>query len=144
MMRSLSAYAVLGALSMAAVQAAPRHVSLFPRQVENDTPPACLPQDDSNPDERAAEVSERRAGFQYGPSLIGEAAPFPKGALGDVRAAYDYSVWEVDRKEIDAAVAKDVEAIKASIQAVSTYLLQATIRRCSTTFPLALICLRAC
>lgn len=118
-MRSLSAYAVLSTLSLTA-QAAPRHVSLLSyRQVENDTSPASLPQNDSDPEGRAAAVGQRNAGFEYGTSLIGEAAPFPKGALGDIRAAYDYSVWELDRAQIDAAVEKDVEAITASIQAVS-------------------------
>lgn len=122
-MRSLSAYAVLSSTLSLTAQAAPRHVSLLSyRQLENDTSPASLPQHDSDPEGRAAAVSQRRAGFEYGPSLIGEAAPFPKGALGDARASYDYAVWEVDRAVIDDDVDRDVKAITASIQAVSRHI----------------------
>ncbi|RYO85154.1 hypothetical protein DL764_009221 [Monosporascus ibericus] len=40
----------------------------------------------------------------------------PNCTLSDNRTTYDYSVWEVDRNQTDAAVAKDVEAITAAIQ----------------------------
>ncbi|RYP72922.1 hypothetical protein DL771_003960 [Monosporascus sp. 5C6A] len=114
-MRSLATYAVFSTLSLT-VHAAPRRTSAWARQLTGDTSPASIPQNDSDPERHAAGVGERRAGFGYGPSLISEAAPFPNGALGDIRTAYDYSVWEVDRNLIDAAVAKDVEVTTAAIQ----------------------------
>ncbi|RYP58013.1 hypothetical protein DL770_010529 [Monosporascus sp. CRB-9-2] len=91
---------------------------------------------DSDPEGRAAGVSERQASFGYGPSLIGEAAPFPNGTLGDSRTAYDYSVWEVDRNQIDAAVVKDVEATTAAIQARS---LRGMERLSQNPYPLELV-----
>ncbi|RYP50556.1 hypothetical protein DL768_003952 [Monosporascus sp. mg162] len=115
-MRSLATYVVFSTLRLM-VDAAPHSTSAWARQLAGGTSPANTPQNDSDPEGRAAGVSERRAGFGYGRSLIGEAAPFPNGTLGDNRTAYDYSVWEVDRNQIDAAVAKDVEATTAAIQA---------------------------
>lgn len=79
----------------------------------------CIPQRDSDPRGRAAGVRERNSGFIYGPSLIGEAAPFPNGTLGNARAKADYALWSVDRKEIDGRIAADLKQIQASVQAVS-------------------------
>lgn len=79
----------------------------------------CIPQHDSNPRGRAAGVSERNSGFIYGPSLIGEAAPFPNGTLGNARSKADYALWSVDRKEIDSRIATDLQAIQKAVQAVS-------------------------
>ncbi|KAI0377205.1 Lipoxygenase [Hypomontagnella monticulosa] len=78
---------------------------------------ACLPQKDEDPETRAEGVAARQAGFIYGPSLIGQAAPFPNGTLGNARTRSDMEVWNVDRTEIDNAVAKDVKVIKAAIAA---------------------------
>ncbi|XWW99277.1 hypothetical protein V2A60_007286 [Cordyceps javanica] len=77
----------------------------------------CIPQRDSNPRGRAARVSERNSGFVYGPSLIGEAAPFPNGTLGNARSKADYALWSVDRKEIDGRIAADLQQIQASVEA---------------------------
>lgn len=78
----------------------------------------CIPQQDSNPRARAAAVAQRNAGFIYGPSLIGEAAPFPNGTLGNARSKADYALWSVDREEIDKRLGADVQQIGLAIQAV--------------------------
>jgi len=44
---------------------------------------ATISQNHNYPASRGAAVSARKDGYQYGPSLIGEAAFFPTGPLGD-------------------------------------------------------------
>lgn len=86
-------------------------------QSTNASSVACIPQNDPNPKQRAAGVSTRNAGFIYGPSLIGEAAPFPNGTLGNARSKSDYDIWGVDREVIDGLIANDTTAMGAAIQA---------------------------
>ncbi|OAA52979.1 Lipoxygenase [Cordyceps fumosorosea ARSEF 2679] len=76
----------------------------------------CIPQRDSNPHRQAAGVSQRNSGFVYGPSLIGEAAPFPNGTMGNARSKGDYDLWSVDRKEIDSRIAADLQQIQAAVK----------------------------
>jgi hypothetical protein len=80
---------------------------------------ATIPQSDPDPKARAAAVAERAAGFIYGPSLIGEAAFFPNGTLGNKRTQDDMDLWAKDREMIDGLIAKDVASIQAALQAVS-------------------------
>ncbi|KAJ4862693.1 lipoxygenase domain-containing protein [Trichoderma breve] len=80
------------------------------------TYPACIPQLDPNPEARAAAVSARRDGFIYGPSLTGEAAPFPNGTLGNARSKADYDAWSQDRAIIDELIALDVQSLQGAIQ----------------------------
>lgn len=82
------------------------------------TYPACIPQLDPNPEARAAAVSARRDGFIYGPSLTGEAAPFPNGTLGNARSKADYDAWSQDRAIIDDLIALDVQSLQGAIQNV--------------------------
>ncbi|RYP28549.1 hypothetical protein DL767_007155 [Monosporascus sp. MG133] len=65
-----------------------------------------------------------------------KAAPFPNGTLGDNRTAYDYSVWEVVRNQIDATIAKDVEATTAVIQADLLFSME---RLSQNPYPLELV-----
>ena len=92
---------------------------VVPRQAVNDTSPACIPQHDQDPKARAVAVAVRNTGFIYGPSLIGNAAPFPNGTLGNARTAYDMSQWTLDRTIIDNDVTNDAKAVQAAIVAVS-------------------------
>jgi hypothetical protein len=85
----------------------------------NTTSPACIPQLDPNPEARAAAVSTRSDGFIYGPSLTGEAAPFPNGTLGNARTKADYDTWSLDRTVIDNLIALDVQSLQGAIQAVT-------------------------
>jgi hypothetical protein len=115
------AYLALSVLALTA-EAIPhsRHLGhLVVRQDGNNTAPACLPQNDPHPHERAAAVSAKDEGYVYGPSLIGEAAPFPNGTLGNARQKADMATWAVDRKEIDARIAMDVKSVETAIVAVS-------------------------
>ncbi|KAK5990493.1 Manganese 11R/13S-lipoxygenase [Cladobotryum mycophilum] len=109
-MRTQAACLLLSSLA-SLVSAAPQ---LSARQ---DASAASLPQNDPNPAARKAEVAKRNAGFIYGPSLIGEAAPFPNGTLGNALSQHDMDLWGVDRKEIDGRIAMDVQALNPAIQA---------------------------
>lgn len=77
-----------------------------------------IPQDDKDPKQRAAEVSARNKGYLYGPSLVGEAAPFPNGTLGQARVAADIALWSVDRNRMDAAITHDVQSVVNALVAV--------------------------
>ena len=108
------------------MSAAPQAAHLVARQGGNGTTGnssglASLPQNDPNPEARAVEVAERDAGFVYGPSLIGEAAFFPNGTMGNVRTKPDMDIWGVDREDIDARIRTDVNATEAAVIAVSIY-----------------------
>lgn len=84
--------------------------------------PVCIPQLDPNPEARAAAVAVRRDGFIYGPSLTGEAAPFPNGTLGNARTKADYDTWSQDRAVIDDLIALDVQSLQGAIQTVTATL----------------------
>lgn len=117
-MRTQSAALLIGSLVLA-VQAAPQSPThLLGRQAVS---LATLPQNDPNQIKRAKDVATRNAGFIYGPSLIGEASPFPNGTLGNALHQADMDLWAVDRKEIDSRSAKDVAAVRAAIAAVSFF-----------------------
>lgn len=124
-MRSQSAYLVLSTLALSA-NAAPQ-----PRFLRRQASPASLPQDASDPDTRAAGVAERNEGFVYGPSLIGDAAFFPNGTLGNARTQADYDIWSVDRAEIDKLIEEDVVSVQEAIVAVSHGMVQNFSTPCS-------------
>jgi hypothetical protein len=78
---------------------------------------ASISQKSTYPASRGAGVSVRKEGYQYGPSLIGEAAFFPTGRLGDARKIADLALWDVDRKLIEGDITQDIGAVKAAIAA---------------------------
>jgi len=78
---------------------------------------ATLPQADKDKSARAKEVAASRVGFVYGPSLIGQAAFFPNGTLGNARTKADYALWMLDRAVIDAAVQSDAALTGQAIAA---------------------------
>lgn len=96
--------------------------SLSARQSDsNGTETVSIPQKDNSPEERRKEVTYRRENFLYNISLIGNAAAFPMGKLGDERVAMAWDQWQVDRNIITAAIVADVAEVKKAIVAVSTY-----------------------
>ena len=120
-MPSQSTYLVLSTLALIA-QAAPSPKPAVPvhsasTYTANDTSPACLPQNDPNQKARAAAVAASDAGYIYGPSLIGEAAPFPNGTLGNARTAQDMALWSIDREQIEADVFADATNVGKAIAA---------------------------
>lgn len=97
-------------------QALPRQVLRHPRPNSNISF-ASISLKSAYPASRGAGVSARKEGYQYSPSLIGEAAFFPSGPLGDARKASDLALWDVDRKLIESDIVQDIGAVKAAIAA---------------------------
>jgi hypothetical protein len=125
-----SACLVLGALFIGVQASSEPSGFLTVRAVATSTPgsagnsggnntKACIPQLDPNKKARADGVAARDAGFIYGPSLIGQAAFFPNGTLGNARSAADMELWGVDRQIIDDDITADVTTIQAAITSVS-------------------------
>ncbi len=113
-MRANSACFLLGALSLTA-RAAP---AISPNNnTMTSTGQATLPQNDQNPLSRKAGVAARNEGYIYGPSLIGDAAPFPNGTLGNARSKADMDLWAIDREDIDGRIEADVKVVGAAIHA---------------------------
>ncbi|RFU77717.1 manganese lipoxygenase [Trichoderma arundinaceum] len=112
-MKAQAACLLLNSLALVA-EAAPHQWQAVARQGVSQ---ASLPQNDRDRKARAAEVAARNVGFVYGPSLIGEAAPFPNGTLGNALTQSDMDLWSVDRDDIDSRIMSDVAAIKPAIAA---------------------------
>jgi len=115
--------------------------AVLPRQ--NEDLLSSLPQYDNDPASRAAaiEVSSchqlscftylfesmglilklqvKREGYLYGPSLMGDAAFFPTGVLGNALMAADYAPFFADHAPITQKVIADHQIASASINAVS-------------------------
>jgi hypothetical protein len=111
------------ALTEAAPQLFPRSSHSFnarqalPHGAASNVSSASISKRSAYPEARGAAVSARKDGYQYGPSLIGNAAFFPAGPLGEERIKQDRELWEVDRKQIEGDIAQDIGAVKASIAA---------------------------
>jgi hypothetical protein len=85
----------------------------------NGTAKVTIPQKDSSTDARKKEVSYRHDNFLYNISLIGNAAAFPMGKLGEERVARAWDEWQEDRDNITAAIGQDLAEVKKAIVAVS-------------------------
>lgn len=68
---------------------------------------------------RKKEVAYRHDNFLYNVSLIGNAAAFPMGTIGEQRVALAWDQWQIDRNIITADIQKDVAQIREAIVAVS-------------------------
>ena len=74
---------------------------------------------DPNPAARAAELVKNRAGYQYGPSLIGNSSFFLTGSLGDQLVQSEVTLWEKDAQPVRAAIQAEVTPVLRAIGAVS-------------------------
>ena len=78
-----------------------------------------LPMYDPNPAARAAELARNRAGYQYGPSLIGNSSFFLTGTLGDQLVNSEIALWNQDAAPVRAAIRAEAAPVVGAIQAVS-------------------------
>lgn len=99
-----------------AIIAIPHPGRLVPRSVS--VSPASISQNDIDPVSRAQAVAINKAGFQYAPSLMGNASFHLGGTLGEQRIAEDLALWLVDRNIVNASLNADVAAANAAITAV--------------------------
>ncbi|KAH8600906.1 lipoxygenase [Bisporella sp. PMI_857] len=78
---------------------------------------ATLPQYDDDPVSRAASVEVKRAGFLYGPSLMGDAAFFPTGSLGTTTVNRDFALFYADHAPSTQRAILDHRTASAAINA---------------------------
>ena len=78
-----------------------------------------LPMFDPNPSARAAEISRNRAGYLYGPSLIGNSSFFLSGPLGDQLVQSEIALWNQTAAPVRAAVQADAGPVLETLTAVS-------------------------
>lgn len=86
------------------------------RNISNTT--YVLPQSDPTPLLREAEVAAERAGYQYGPSLLGNSSFFPTGLLGGARVAADVAVFTKDAAYITLSIEKEKPPVEQAVTAV--------------------------
>ena len=78
-----------------------------------------LPMFDPNPAARATEIQKNRAGYLYGPSLIGNSSFFLTGPLGDQLVQAEVALWNKDAAPVRAAVQAEATPVLQSVGAVS-------------------------
>ena len=78
-----------------------------------------LPMFDPNPAARTAELARNRAGYQYGPSLIGNSSFFLTGSLGDQLVKSEIDLWNQDAAPVREAIRAESTPVIGAIQAVS-------------------------
>lgn len=78
-----------------------------------------LPQSDPFPLLREGEVAAEKAGYQYGPSLLGNTSFFPTGPLGGLKVASDIAVFTKDAAYITIAIEKETPLAEEAVITVS-------------------------
>ena len=78
-----------------------------------------LPLYDPNPAARAAELERNRAGFLYGPSLIGNSSFFLTGPLGDQLVQSDIDLWNSDAGPVRSTIQAEAAPVLETLGAVS-------------------------
>ena len=92
-------------------------------QLSASGPGYSLPQQDPDPALRTLEVSLNRAGYLYGPPLIGNSSYFPTGKLGSRRVVADVSAFKQNAAFITKAIEEESGAVVDKITKVLTLLL---------------------
>ncbi|KAL8704591.1 MAG: hypothetical protein Q9201_002238 [Fulgogasparrea decipioides] len=80
-----------------------------------------LPQSDPYPSQRAAEVATDRAGYLYGPPLLGNSSFFPAGTLGSQRVKDDVTLFTKDAAYITESIEKDMIPVEQLITAAGGF-----------------------
>lgn len=80
-----------------------------------------LPLSDPTPLARAAEIKANRAGYLYGPSVIGTSSFFPTGTLGDQLVAKDIALWQKDAGYVQAQIKNEAPLAAAAVANVSDH-----------------------
>ena len=78
-----------------------------------------LPMFDPNSAARAAELDKNRAGYLYGPPLIGNLSFFLTGQLGDQLVQSDVDLFNQDAAPVRAAVLAEATPVLESVGVVS-------------------------
>ena len=78
----------------------------------------CLPIEDPAPVPRGREIEEKRRGFLYGPSLLGNSSFFPSGILGNAMAQQHQNEWYTDAAWLAESVNGEAKAAMLAITQV--------------------------
>ena len=78
-----------------------------------------LPIFDPNPVARSAEIEKNRAGYLYGPSLIGNSSFFLTGTLGDQLVKDEIAQWNQTAKPVRMAIQTEAAPVLETLKAVS-------------------------
>lgn len=117
-MMSIALWLVI--LAIHSIQARPNYSSKFGSLEALAQGQYTIPLFDPNPSERAQEIKRNRAGYLYGPPLIGKSSFSLTGTLGDKKVADDLALWKADAAPIGEAVAKEAPLAAAAVAAVSS------------------------
>jgi hypothetical protein len=77
-----------------------------------------LPMNDSEPHKRIREIEQKRHGYLYGPSLLGNSSYFPTGPLGDAMVQHDQDQWFSDASWLVDTVTKEAASAAAALYRV--------------------------
>ena len=78
-----------------------------------------LPIFDHSPAKRAAEIFGNRAGYLYGPSLVGNSSFFLTGPLGDKLVQREVALWYKDATPVNEAVEAEANLVLTTLSIVS-------------------------
>lgn len=78
-----------------------------------------LPIHDPEPSSRALEISQKRLGYLYGPSLLGNSSYFPTGILGDAMVQQHQHDWYADSFWLVNTVNEEMPKAATALEAVS-------------------------
>ena len=77
-----------------------------------------LPVHDDSPDERGREISAKRGGYLYGPSLLGNSSYFPSGFLGQAMVQQHLDQWYQDAWDLTTIVQGEAQVAVDAVKLV--------------------------
>ncbi|KAL8715558.1 MAG: hypothetical protein Q9220_000894 [cf. Caloplaca sp. 1 TL-2023] len=80
-----------------------------------------LPQSDLDTVVREAEITADRAGYLYGPSLLGNASFFPTGILGKARTAGDIAIFTKNATFITESILEESQPVVQAVTAAGGF-----------------------
>lgn len=75
-----------------------------------------VPIEDHSPSMRTLEIEQKRQGYLYGPSLLGNTSYFPTGSLGAAMVQQHMEEWAQDASWVNNAVEEEMKAAAATLE----------------------------
>ena len=79
-----------------------------------------LPIEDNSPSMRVLDIEQKRQGFLYGPSLLGNTSWFPTGTLGKAMVQQHMDQWLQDASWLTSVVEEEMNAAAATLKKASS------------------------
>ena len=77
-----------------------------------------IPAEDDYPSLRALEIDQKRQGYLYGPSLLGNTSYFPTGIMGDAMVQQHIDEWLQDASQVNEVVDQEAKSAAAALSVV--------------------------